>query len=122
MDEALVVLGLTTAQYAALAMLEQSTGESSAELARRMFVTAQSMNEIILRLEDRHLVVRDPHPVHGRILQTHLTSAGQKTLNRAHRLVGDVEKQMESGLNKPERRALVDMLRRCTAALGNTTT
>src|SRR6266487_1975169 len=72
-DDALRRVGLTNAQYAVLAMLEDEGALSSAELARRCFVTPQTMNQIVASLQARALVGRAAHPHHGRILQTSLT-------------------------------------------------
>ena len=61
MDGALREAGLTTPQYAAMAVLE---GEvlSGAALARRCFVTPQTMNGILVNLERRGFLLRRPHP------------------------------------------------------------
>jgi hypothetical protein len=48
MDEGLRAQGLTTPQYAALTHLEADEPLSGAELARRCFVTAQTMNAILV--------------------------------------------------------------------------
>src|SRR3712207_8022525 len=52
MDGALRGVGLTTPQYAALSVLEGEEGISGALLARRCFVTPQTMNGILVNLED----------------------------------------------------------------------
>ena len=47
MDEELRGVGLTTPQYAALSALGEEPGASGAGLARRCFVTPQTMNGIL---------------------------------------------------------------------------
>jgi DNA-binding MarR family transcriptional regulator len=120
MDKGLERHGLTTAQYAALAMLEDASGISSAELARRCFVTPQTMNVIVAGLERRGLLERRAHPVHGRILETTLTGDGAALLELAHEQVRAIEAQMSAQLSTTERRQLFDLLGRCTRALGAT--
>jgi len=68
------------AQYAVLTALEEEPGLSNADLARRAFVTPQTMNQVMRQLEERHWVTRHPHPGHGRILQAALTDSGRQTL------------------------------------------
>lgn len=117
MDETLREIGVTTPQYAALAMLEEEDGVSSAELARRAFVTPQTMNTLVANLETRGLVERRAHPSHGRILQTRLTGRGRSLLNEGHERVRAIERRMVAHLSERERRALLQMLRLCADAL-----
>jgi DNA-binding MarR family transcriptional regulator len=116
LDDALGRLGLTIAQYAALAALEDGP-LSGAALARRCFVTPQAMNEVLVGLERRGLVERRPHASHGRVLEARLSPAGRAALAPAHRAVLAVEKRMVEGLDEAERRRLVSALRRCVAGL-----
>ena len=118
MDRGLREGGLTTPQYAALSALEAEPGLSGAELARRSFVTPQTMNIIVTKLENAGLVERREHPVHGRVLQAYLTKAGAESILRADRIADEISQQMLAGLEREERSRLLDMLRGCAAALG----
>src|SRR5215471_2871168 len=80
MDTVLRGRGVTTPQYAVLAFLEQSPGLSGAQLARRAFVTPQTMNRIVANLETAGLIERGPHPELGRVLETRLSQRGRKLL------------------------------------------
>ena len=117
MDGALREVGLTTAQYAALSALEAVPGLSGAELARRGFVTPQTMNAILVNLEAAGLVARRSHPEHGRVLQVYLTKAGEGLVARARGMVEAVERRMLEGLGEDDQRRLLDALRRCADAL-----
>lgn len=117
MDRALHGLGLTTAQYAALSALETAPGLSGAELARRSFVTPQTMNGIVTNLEVAGLLVRRPQPHHGRVLEASLSPAGAAVLAHAHRRVAAVEARMVASLDAAERRRLLAALRACADAL-----
>jgi DNA-binding MarR family transcriptional regulator len=121
MDDALRSVGLTTPRYAALALLEADPGLSNAELARRAFVTPQTMNAIVVNLEAAGLLERRPHPAHGRILRGYPTEAGRETLERAHRLVQKVEGRMLAPLDAAAQGALLDALRRCADSLEDAT-
>jgi DNA-binding MarR family transcriptional regulator len=117
MDRALREHGLTTPQYAILSFLAEEPDLSSAELARRAFVTPQTMNEILTKLAADGLVARSAHPRHGRILQTRLTDAGARALEACHACVDAIEAQMVSALDGREQHQLVRALERCIEAL-----
>ena len=117
MDAALRELGITTPQYAVLTFLEETPGLSSAELARRAFVTPQTMNRIVANLEAAGLIERDPHPQLGRVLQATLSRRGHRLLGESRRRIADVEARMVRDLSPAERRELGNLLERCTRAL-----
>ena len=117
MDKTLVTLGLTTPQYAALSALSSETTLSNAELARRCFVTPQTMHQLLGGLEARGLVGRSPHPEHGRIVQVGVTKTGTALLNETHRLIGAVEKKMTQNVSATEKEQVNDVLQRCCPAL-----
>jgi DNA-binding MarR family transcriptional regulator len=119
-DDALRQVGLSNAQYAVLAMLEDEGALSGAELARRLFVTPQTINQLVASLQARGLVGRAPHPFHGRILQTSLTDHGRALLATAHQRVRAVEARMVAGLSEHERHELVRLLGACAHALSPT--
>lgn len=117
MDVALRDLGVTTPQYSALLALEGAEPLSGAELARRCFVTPQTMNGILVALEKSEWVTRAPHAEHGRVIETRLTSSGGALLRKAHKVVGEIEEMMLMGLSAAQRRTLGAALRRCTENL-----
>ena len=112
MDNALRDIELTTPQYSILSELDEFPGLSNADLARRSFVTPQTMNLIVRALEEHGLIAREPNETHGRKQDIRLTERGQKLLKRAHQAVGGIEtglfgclstlesKQFESTLHK----------------------
>jgi DNA-binding MarR family transcriptional regulator len=117
MEGTLKGFGVTVPQYAALSVLAEEPGLSNATLARRSFVTPQTMNQIVVRLENAGLVERHAHPEHGRVLQTYLTEEGDKLRRECMERVDAIEERMVSGLSENERSDLLGLLRRCSAAL-----
>jgi DNA-binding MarR family transcriptional regulator len=117
MDRALKTCGLTTPQYASLYSLERNPGISNAELARKCFVTPQTMIRIVANLEAAGLIARSPHPTHGRILHTTLTARGRKLFATCHESAMEIENQMLQPLSTQERKQLRELLRRCTQSL-----
>ena len=116
-DEALKGVGLTTPQYAVLSVLEEAPGLSGAALARRSFVTPQTMNVIVTKLEDAGLIERSPHPEHGRVLRTYLTDKGRELVSGAHEKVEVVEERMLASLSPEDRARLAETLNGCADAL-----
>ena len=117
MDEALSAKELNTPQFAALFALTQEPGLSNADLARRAFVTPQTMIRIVEGLESRGLIVRTPHPTHGRVLETSLSPSGKKLVAACSRAVIDVEARMLRLLSAREQKQLFALLSRCVEGL-----
>jgi DNA-binding MarR family transcriptional regulator len=117
MTAALRDFGATLPEYAVLAALAEEPGLSNADLARRAFVTPQTMNQVLRELEQRGWVTRHPHPGHRRILQAELTADGRRTLAACHQAVDTVEGRMLAGLGPAERRQLAAGLRSCIDGL-----
>lgn len=108
---------LTVAQYAVLAAVADEPGLSNADLARKSFVTPQTMNHLLRDLEDTGLVARSQHPRHGRVLQTRATTAGLRAAEAATDDVNGVEQRMLSGLTPTQRKRLAEALTSCITAL-----
>jgi DNA-binding MarR family transcriptional regulator len=117
MADALGSHDLTVTQFAVLTGLDDEPGLSNADLARRTFVTPQSMHVVLQELERLQLVVRSPHPQHKRVLQAELTEAGRRTLRSAADSVKAVEEQMLGKLSIPARSRLASGLTACVDAL-----
>jgi DNA-binding MarR family transcriptional regulator len=113
MDETLRPLGLTTAQYAVLCVIEQNGGISNAGLARAAFVTPQTMTGIISNLSRAGLLAREADPFHGRILKSALTPKGEKLLSKAHHDVGNLEAILLKAVGKGNASQLAKLLSQC---------
>ncbi len=111
---------LTTAQYNVLLVLSHSPGITSSELARRCFVTAQTMSSVLTRLLDRDLVARTPHDRHPAVLEITVTATGKRLLQRADKRVTAVETTLTDALTPDEQEHLRDLLTRCTTAAEGT--
>ncbi len=117
MADALGSHDLTVTQFAVLTGLDEEPGLSNADLARRAFVTPQSMHAVLQELERLQLVVRSPHPQHQRVLQAALTGAGRRTLTSAATAVDAIEEQMLRELSSPARSRLASALSSCIDSL-----
>lgn len=117
MTRALHEHGVTLTQFAVLTALAEEPGLSNADLARRAFITPQSMNENLRDLEQRRWITRSRHPTHGRILRIDLTDEGRATLRACDATVTVIEQRMLADLDSGQRRQLATGLRACIAAL-----
>jgi DNA-binding MarR family transcriptional regulator len=109
---------LSIPQYTALSVLQATPGLSSASLARRSFVTAQSAHKLVLSLEKRGLVRREAHPGNRRVLRTYLTASGHDLLYRANTEAACIEQVILASLPGPGAGGLPLALHSCLAALG----
>lgn len=117
MDDALRPRGLTTLQFTALSVLARHDGLSSAALARRSFVTPQSMNEMVHWLEGRGLVDRERDPANRRVLRIRLAPAGRRLVDECTEVVRVVEDRLHAAMGADERADFRDGLRRGYEAL-----
>lgn len=117
LDAELREIGLTMPQYAVLACLQGQAGASNATLARRAFVTPQTMQAILVVLERSGFIERTAHPEHGRVLKTELTASGRAILGRASRIVADAEARVRAATAPLDPRIVSAMLLRIAEAL-----
>ncbi|MHA6804470.1 MarR family winged helix-turn-helix transcriptional regulator [Salinifilum ghardaiensis] len=117
MDDALRPHGLTTLQYTALTVLASRGELSSAQLARRSFVTPQTMHEMVRWLERRGLVERRRDEANRRALLISLTEAGHEVLSACDPSIRSLEQRVLDVMNPGERAVFRECLHRSYAAL-----
>jgi DNA-binding MarR family transcriptional regulator len=110
--------GLTVPKYTALSILRDRPGLSNAQLARRSYVTPQSMNEVLRALEGDDLIVRSPAAHHGRVVEVTLSARGHEILAACDRAVIHMENAMLADLDEVGREQLLDALVNCVYRLG----
>jgi DNA-binding MarR family transcriptional regulator len=110
--------GLTVSKYTALSILRDRPGLSNAQLARRSYVTPQSMNEVLVALEADGLIVRSPAANHGRVVEVTLSPRGHEVLSACDRAVTHMENAMLADLDPAGREQLVEALVNCVYRLG----
>ncbi len=110
--------GLTVPKYTALSILRDRPGLSNAQLARRTYVTPQSMNEVLRALELDGLIVRSKAANHGRVVEVALSERGQEVLAACDRAVTHMENAMLADLDEAGRQQLLDALVGCVYRLG----
>ncbi len=93
----LAPLGMSAATVRIMRLLYHQPGQSAADLARRLGLAPQSIGPVIAAATERGLLERRPHPVHGRVLQLFLTSAGHGAYQRAAAALADLERELTAG-------------------------
>jgi DNA-binding MarR family transcriptional regulator len=110
---------LTALQFTTLSVLNRhGLPLSNSQLARRSLMTAQSMHEVIHRLERDGLIERTPHPDHGRKLPATLTAKGRRVLTACEAAVAEFEATMLKGFTRSDRAAFLRMVKSAVQNLG----
>ncbi len=94
LEAALRDLGLTTGQYAALSLLTSMPEASSAQLARAIGVTPQTMAETIIAFERDELIRREQSREHKRVLKIMLTPKGSALQRKCEKCATMVEEEL----------------------------
>jgi DNA-binding MarR family transcriptional regulator len=111
--------GLTTLQFTTLSVLSRHGAPlSTSQLARRAFMTPQSMSEVIHALERKGLIKRNPHPNHRRTLPATLTAKGRRVLTACDEVVSEFEDAMLDGFSEADRATFRDMIKAAARNLG----
>lgn len=111
--------GLTALQFTTLSVLSRHGAPlSTSQLARRAFMTPQSMSEVIHALERKGLIKRNPHPNHRRTLPATLTAKGRRVLTACDEAVSEFEDAMLDGFSAADRATFRDMIKAAARNLG----
>jgi len=110
-------LRVSFAHIPVLFVARREPGIPGAQLARRLSVTAQSMNTILKRLEGQGYVERKPHPHNRRAECWFVTQAGVRQLDLSRRAGRAVLDRMLAFLSESDRRQLLVLLERCLLGL-----
>jgi DNA-binding MarR family transcriptional regulator len=104
--------GLTALQFTTLSVLSRHGAPlSTSQLARRAFMTPQSMSEVIHALERKGLIKRNPHPNHRRTLPATLTAKGRRVLAACDEAVREFEDAMLDGFSEADRATFRDVIK-----------
>jgi DNA-binding MarR family transcriptional regulator len=110
--------GIAGPQVAPLLALRREPGLSNAQLARRSYVTPQSMNEVVIGLEREGLIRRTPDDGNRRILRAYLTPAGRSLLTRWEQAIDLMERRLFAGFAPEALEVLTADLERCAENMG----
>lgn len=117
LEKALRPLGMNLAQHNALVQVALSPGISSADVARRSGMTAQSMGQAVNTLVERGLLRREPHPDNRRIMRLHGTDAARELAENGQRALESAADEIFGALDAAQRAVLHTTLRALVAHL-----
>ena len=110
--EVLGSIGLTPALFALLNVLGAREAGIQQQLSSDMGIDPSAMVKLINELEDAGLAERRRRPHDRRAWEVAITPKGRRTLQRARRLVTQVEDHVLGGLTATDRRQLLSLMRR----------
>ena len=106
-DRRASVLGVTTAQWRALAWLGHEPGLKQVELAERLDVEPITAGRIVDRLEESGLVERQADPVDRRVWRLALTEKAMPIFERLRLIAEEMAGQVFDGIDLEE----IDVMR-----------
>lgn len=116
-NDAVKGAAVTVPQYTVLLWLAEKPGISAAGLARLCGVTPPTMNTVLKNLQERGLIERTPHELHGNVLETRLTDEGRAVMEVADEGAVAVERSLAQEFTREERELLIRLLVRCAQRL-----
>lgn len=114
-------LGLTRAQWQALAKLKRHTELSQAQLADMLDLEPITISRLLDRMEEAGLISRRPHPTDRRIRLVSVTDTAKPILDEFRVLVDELHEEILGHLSAAERAELVDRLIGIRAVLAEPT-
>jgi MarR family transcriptional regulator, lower aerobic nicotinate degradation pathway regulator len=115
--QALGTIGLTPALFALLNVLGAGDGAIQSQLSSEMGIDPSAMVALIDELEGAGLAERRRRPNDRRAWEVTITTRGRSTLRKARGIASDVEGEVLSGLEAPDRELLLTLLRRALSSV-----
>jgi MarR family transcriptional regulator for hemolysin len=111
-DRRLQSLGLTQAQWRAIAHLSRNEGMTQSELADRLEVQGITLTRLIDRMQNSGWVERRSHPTDRRAVQLYLTGKCQPILAEMQSRAAETLREALAGIAQSTQQQLVDALER----------
>ena len=109
--------GVTADQFVLLSALADSDGVTQQELVRRVSSDPNTVRAMLLLLEGRGLVAREPHPADGRARRVTLTAKGRQVFTKLLTKSEPLRVRLMAAFGPDEATALVAFLRRVADAM-----
>jgi MarR family transcriptional regulator, lower aerobic nicotinate degradation pathway regulator len=109
--------GVTADQFVLLSALADADGVTQQDLVRRTSSDPNTVRAMLLLLEGRGLVAREPHPADGRARRVTLTPDGRRLFRRLWAKSDPLRARLLTTFGPDEARGLVALLHRVAGAL-----
>jgi DNA-binding MarR family transcriptional regulator len=116
-DASLARYGVTANQFVLLAALAKGDALTQKELARLICSDASTVRAMLVLLEGRGLVSRDPHPSDARARSVALTPSGRRAFRKMYEGSEEFRARLLAALGPDEADILCAILRRLTQGL-----
>src|SRR5919201_2385735 len=100
--------GVTADQFVLLSALAEADAVTQQELVRRVSSDPNTVRAVLLLLEGRGLVAREPHPADGRALRVTLTAKGRRAFQKLWAKSEPLRARLLGAFEPDEVTALVD--------------
>lgn len=117
MEDALCPLSLSLSQYNVLKSLEVSVLVTGAELARKAFVTPQTMHTILMTMERKELIARATISGNNKSFNISSTDKGKVALKNADQALAVLFEQANASLTSKEYNELEYLLKKLSSGL-----
>jgi MarR family transcriptional regulator for hemolysin len=111
-DQRVAGLGLTQAQWRALAQLARCEGCRQTDLAALMEIAPITLARFIDKLEQSGLVERRRHPTDRRAVQLFCTARGNRLIEKMRGIASETYDRALQGVSSADRKRLIGMLAR----------
>ena len=111
-------IGLHRGQGRVMHALGEGDGLSQSELAEVVHVTPATLSTMLKRMESQGLVERARDSEDDRVVRVRLTDQGRQVRAEAHRIWGELERELTEGFTPQELSLLRECLRRMRRNLG----
>jgi len=111
---------ITADQFVLLALLADQDGITQQELVRRATSDPNTIRAMLVLLENRGLVRRQPHPADGRARNVTLTRTGRCTYAKLSKQLKTLQKQLLDLFRLEEAETLIELLGRISEAMTHT--
>ena len=109
-DARVRALGMTSPQARLLLVLHVTEGENQGYYAERLEVEPISLTRMIDRMEEAELIERRRDPADRRAWLLFLTERSRQVIDQVSACLAELEDEMLTGLDAPQRDALARML------------
>jgi DNA-binding MarR family transcriptional regulator len=111
--------GVTADQFVLLSALAQGKAVTQQDLVRRLSSDPNTVGAMLVLLENRGILVREPHPTDRRARTVALTPKGRRLFKRLWAQNRAFRAHLVATFNRPEARALISYLGRIADTMSN---
>ncbi|MDF2542432.1 MAG: MarR family transcriptional regulator [Herbinix sp.] len=95
-------LNLYPGQPQLLARIKEMEGVTQKELACKHFVKPATITGMLMKLEEKHLVYREPDKEDKRIMRVYLTEEGKELADRSKKIMNELTIRLFDGFTEEE--------------------